>query len=73
MICWQKTGSPGPRGQWTGVAQQMAGSAFTWSMLPVIAAKTERIGLAAGLTCPSVRYHLVVIAQAAATMALGRR
>ena len=45
-------------------------SAFTWSVLPVIAAKTERIGLATGVTCPSVRYHPAIIAQAAATMAL---
>jgi len=36
----------------------------------VIAAKTERIGLAAGVTCPSVRYHPAIIAQAAATMAI---
>jgi G6PDH family F420-dependent oxidoreductase len=45
-------------------------SAFTWSLLAVIAAKTERIGLATGVTCPSMRYHPAVIAQAAATMAL---
>jgi G6PDH family F420-dependent oxidoreductase len=36
----------------------------------VIAAKTTRIGLATGVTCPSVRYHPAIIAQAAATMAL---
>jgi G6PDH family F420-dependent oxidoreductase len=45
-------------------------SSFTWSVLPVIAAKTERIGLATGVTCPSVRYHPAIIAQAAATMAI---
>jgi G6PDH family F420-dependent oxidoreductase len=45
-------------------------SAFTWSLLPVIAAKTERIGLATGVTCPSMRYHPAIIAQAAATMAI---
>jgi G6PDH family F420-dependent oxidoreductase len=45
-------------------------SAFTWSVLPVIAARTERIGLATGVTCPSVRYHPAIIAQAAATMAI---
>jgi G6PDH family F420-dependent oxidoreductase len=45
-------------------------SGFTWSMLAAIAAKTERIGLATGVTCPSFRYHPAVIAQAAATMAL---
>jgi len=31
--------------------------------------KTERIGLATGVTCPSVRYHPAIIAQAA-TLAL---
>jgi len=45
-------------------------SGFTWSILAVIAAKTERIGLATGVTCPSVRYHPAIIAQAAATMAI---
>jgi len=45
-------------------------SAFTWSILGSIAAKTERIGLATGVTCPTVRYHPAIIAQAAATVAL---
>ena len=45
-------------------------SGFTWSMLAAIAAKTERIGLATGVTCPSFRYHPAIVAQAAATMAL---
>jgi G6PDH family F420-dependent oxidoreductase len=45
-------------------------SAFTWSLLSAIAVKTERIGLATGVTCPSVRYHPAVIAQAAATLAI---
>ena len=43
-------------------------SGFTWAMLASIAAKTERIGLATGVTCPSYRYHPAVIAQAAATL-----
>ena len=30
--------------------------------------KTERIALATGVTCPSVRYHPAIIAQAAATL-----
>jgi G6PDH family F420-dependent oxidoreductase len=50
--------------------EEQGHSAFTWSVLPVIAAKTERIGLATGVTCPSVRYHPAIIAQAAATMAV---
>jgi G6PDH family F420-dependent oxidoreductase len=45
-------------------------SAFTWSLLPAIAMQTERIGLATGVTCPSMRYHPAIIAQAAATMAI---
>ncbi|MEV0847331.1 TIGR03557 family F420-dependent LLM class oxidoreductase [Streptomyces sp. NPDC049954] len=45
-------------------------SPFTWTVLGTIAAKTDRIGLATGVTCPTVRYHPAIIAQAAATLAL---
>ena len=45
-------------------------SGFTWSMLGAMAARTERIGLVTGVTCPFFRYHPAVIAQAAATVAL---
>jgi len=45
-------------------------SGFTWSILGSIAAKTERIGLATGVTCPTIRYHPAIVAQAAATTAL---
>ncbi|PJE95356.1 LLM class F420-dependent oxidoreductase [Streptomyces carminius] len=45
-------------------------SPFAWTVLGTIAARTERIGLATGVTCPTVRYHPAVIAQAAATLAL---
>ncbi|MFV0126957.1 TIGR03557 family F420-dependent LLM class oxidoreductase [Streptomyces sp. HMX112] len=45
-------------------------SPFTWTVLGSIAAKTDRIGLATGVTCPTVRYHPAIVAQAAATMAL---
>ncbi|MCS0636882.1 TIGR03557 family F420-dependent LLM class oxidoreductase [Streptomyces sp. LP05-1] len=45
-------------------------SPFAWTVLGAIAAKTERIGLATGVTCPTVRYHPAIIAQAAATLAL---
>lgn len=45
-------------------------SPFAWSVLGAIAARTERIGLATGVTCPTVRYHPAIIAQAAATLAL---
>jgi G6PDH family F420-dependent oxidoreductase len=43
-------------------------SSFTWSVLGAMAARTERIGLATGVTCPMIRYHPAVIAQAAATV-----
>ncbi|WP_213451733.1 TIGR03557 family F420-dependent LLM class oxidoreductase [Rhizomonospora bruguierae] len=43
---------------------------FAWTVLGAIAARTQRIGLATGVTCPSVRYHPAIIAQAAATLAL---
>lgn len=45
-------------------------SPFAWSVLGAIASRTERIGLATGVTCPTVRYHPAVIAQAAATVSL---
>lgn len=45
-------------------------SSFTWTVLGAIAARTERIGLVTGVTCPTIRYHPAVIAQAAATLAL---
>jgi G6PDH family F420-dependent oxidoreductase len=45
-------------------------SPFTWSVLGAIAAKTSTLALATGVTCPTVRYHPAIIAQAAATMAL---
>ncbi|WP_350347836.1 TIGR03557 family F420-dependent LLM class oxidoreductase [Agromyces sp. G08B096] len=45
-------------------------SPFAWTVLGAIAAETERIGLATGVTCPTVRYHPAIIAQAAATLQL---
>jgi len=45
-------------------------SGFAWSILAAIAARTDRIELATGVTCPTVRYHPAIIAQAAATTAL---
>jgi len=45
-------------------------SPFAWSVLGAIAAGTDSLGLATGVTCPTVRYHPAVIAQAAATMSL---
>jgi G6PDH family F420-dependent oxidoreductase len=46
-------------------------SPFAWTVLGAIAARTERIGLATGVTCPTVRYHPAIIAQAAATLGIG--
>lgn len=45
-------------------------SPFVWTVLGAIAAKTERIRIATGVTCPTVRYHPAIVAQAAATLAL---
>ncbi|MBF6162135.1 TIGR03557 family F420-dependent LLM class oxidoreductase [Nocardia cyriacigeorgica] len=45
-------------------------SCFAWTALGAIAARTERIGLATGVTCPIIRYHPAIVAQAAATLAL---
>ncbi|MEV0948440.1 TIGR03557 family F420-dependent LLM class oxidoreductase [Rhodococcus sp. NPDC049939] len=43
---------------------------FAWSMLSAAAAKTDTIGLVTGVTCPSIRIHPAIIAQAAATTAI---
>ncbi|RVW00894.1 TIGR03557 family F420-dependent LLM class oxidoreductase [Rhodococcus spongiicola] len=45
-------------------------SGFVWSMLGAAAAKTNTIGLVTGVTCPSIRIHPAIIAQAAATTAI---
>src|SRR5919112_3119762 len=45
-------------------------SGFAFSMLAAIAARTTRIELATGVTCPFIRYHPAIVAQAAATTAL---
>lgn len=50
--------------------EEQGHSGFTWSILGSIAGQTEKIGLATGVTCPTMRYHPAIIAQAAATMAL---
>jgi G6PDH family F420-dependent oxidoreductase len=43
-------------------------SPFAWSVLGAIASATRRIGLSTGLTCPTMRYHPAIVAQAAATI-----
>lgn len=45
-------------------------SPFVWSVLGAIAAVTERIGIGVGVTCPTVRIHPAIIAQATATTSL---
>jgi G6PDH family F420-dependent oxidoreductase len=44
-------------------------SAFVWSVLGGIAAATERLVLGTGVTCPMIRIHPAIVAQAAATTA----
>lgn len=43
-------------------------AAFTWTWLGAVAAKTRTIELGTGLTCPILRYHPSIVAQAAATL-----
>ena len=45
-------------------------SGYVWSMLAAMAERTEDIGLATGVTCPIIRQHPAIVAQAAATTAL---
>lgn len=41
---------------------------FTWTWLGAVATQTQRITLSPGVTCPFLRYHPAIIAQAAATV-----
>jgi coenzyme F420-dependent glucose-6-phosphate dehydrogenase len=45
-------------------------SPFVWSVIGAISAVTERLQLGTGVTCPIMRIHPAIIAQAAATAAL---
>jgi G6PDH family F420-dependent oxidoreductase len=45
-----------------------AHAGFAWSILGSVAQATERIHLATMVTCPIMRYHPAIIAQAAATV-----
>lgn len=45
-------------------------SPFVWGVLGAIAERTEHIDVAVGVTCPTVRIHPAVLAQATATAAL---
>src|SRR5438552_8162984 len=44
-------------------------SPFVWSVIGGIAAVTETLRLGTGVTCPTMRIHPAIIAQAAATAA----
>jgi G6PDH family F420-dependent oxidoreductase len=52
---------------WTDAQGQ---SPFVWAVIGGIAQATERIRLGTGVTCPTVRTHPAIIAQAAATAAV---
>jgi len=49
---------------WT---QQQGHSPFAWTTVGAIAVSTERVRLATSVTCPLIRQHPVIVAQAAAT------
>jgi len=51
---------------WT---DRQGSSPFVWSVLGAIAARTERLRVGTGVTCPTVRYHPAILAQASATVA----
>jgi coenzyme F420-dependent glucose-6-phosphate dehydrogenase len=51
---------------WVG---EQGHSPFVWSTLGGIAQATERIRLGTGVTCPLIRIHPAIVAQAAATVA----
>ena len=44
-------------------------SPFVWSVIGGIAESTERLRLGTGVTCPTIRIHPALVAQAAATCA----
>ena len=50
---------------WSEIGQ----ACFVWTWLGAVAAKTRKIALGTGVTCPILRYHPAVVAQAAATLA----
>jgi coenzyme F420-dependent glucose-6-phosphate dehydrogenase len=45
-------------------------SPFVWSILGAIAASTDRVRVGVGVTCPIIRIHPAILAQATATTAL---
>jgi G6PDH family F420-dependent oxidoreductase len=49
---------------------QQGHSPFAWSVLGAIAQATGKVGIMTGVTCPYLRYHPAIVAQAAATTAI---
>jgi G6PDH family F420-dependent oxidoreductase len=49
---------------WTGTQGQ---SSFVWSVIGALAEATERMTVTTGVTCPTLRLHPAIVAQAAAT------
>jgi coenzyme F420-dependent glucose-6-phosphate dehydrogenase len=47
---------------------EVGNACFTWTWLGAAASRTDRVMLGTGVTCPILRYHPAVIAQAAATL-----
>jgi G6PDH family F420-dependent oxidoreductase len=45
-------------------------SPFAWTVLGAIAARTQTLELVTAVTCPTIRYHPAIIAQASATLAI---
>jgi coenzyme F420-dependent glucose-6-phosphate dehydrogenase len=52
---------------WVG---EQGHSGFVWGVLGAISARTERIEVAVGVTCPIMRIHPAIVAHAAATASL---
>lgn len=50
--------------------EEQGHSPFAWSVLGAVAEATEHLGLMTSVTCPIMRYHPAIVAQAAATMGL---
>jgi G6PDH family F420-dependent oxidoreductase len=49
---------------------EMGHSPYAWAVLGAVAQATERLELMTYVTCPTMRYHPVVVAQKAATLGL---
>jgi len=50
--------------------EEQGHSPLAWSVLGAIAQATTRLGLMTAVTCPTMRYHPAIVAQAAATLGI---